>query len=329
MTAIEDAARYKRDLIARETEAVGRVIDAYQRSYKLIKADLDALLLKIGSMESPTRGQVERLKQFKELLDDIQEELTRFGGWYGLEIDSRTRAAIVAALADARGLTALSAGTDRILDNWRVLNPDVIEQLLGFLDPKGVLYKTIGEYPGVTAKAVADAILDGISRGWNPVKTASQVLTKLGMPLTSAIRTMRTVQLWAYRETSRASYIANSDVVGGWIWLAELDSETCASCIVQHGTFHDNTETLDDHWNGRCAMYPVTITNPNPDVEKGSDWFEKQGEKFQREVLGEKRYEAWKDGGIELDQLSVQHDEPTYGSMRFEASLKELGLAEE
>jgi hypothetical protein len=139
---------------------------------------------------------------------------------------------------------------------------------------------------------------------------------------------MRTVQLWGYREASRASYIANPEVVTGWIWYAALDTETCGACIAMHGTRHSADEVLDDHYNGRCSMIPITITNPNPDIESGLEWFGKLDEDKQREILGDSKYEAWKDGKFDLDQLTHQKDEPVYGTMRVERSLKSL-LGEE
>jgi hypothetical protein len=95
-----------------------------------------------------------------------------------------------------------------------------------------------------------------------------------------------------------------------------------------HGTRHSADEVLDDHYNGRCSMIPITITNPNPDIESGLEWFGKLDEDKQREILGDSKYEAWKDGKFDLDQLTHQKDEPVYGTMRVERSLKSL-LGEE
>jgi hypothetical protein len=145
----------------------------------------------------------------------------------------------------------------------------------------------------------------------------------LGQGLTTALRTARTAQIWSYREATRANYIANQDVVKGWIWFAALDSETCAACVAEHGTEHGLDEVLDDHYNGRCTMLPLTVTGVN-DIQGGADWLKAQDEETQRAILGKGKFEAWQDGRISLDQLATKHTDEVYGTMTAERSLKEL-----
>ena len=135
----------------------------------------------------------------------------------------------------------------------------------------------------------------------------------------------RTVQLYSYREATRANYIANSDVVEGWIWHADLSPTTCAECIAMHGTFHANDETLNDHHNGRCSMIPV-VKGFDRITEEGAGeaWFNAQPESVQRDMLGPGKYEAWKEGQFDFSQLVSTQNDPVYGEMRVEATLKEL-----
>lgn len=321
---IESTRRFKAGLAAQEAEALNRVIETYRTLYNRLQADIDALRLKLEALETPSVAQVRKLEQYTRLIRDIEDELARYTGWYQVELSSRARLAIAQAVRDAEELVRISAGTNAITARWRTLNPEVIEQLIGFLSPESELYNRLRSTAGYTAKQIADGILEGVARGYNPVKTANVILKGLGVPLTNAIRTMRTVQLWSYREANRASYLANPEVVTGWVWLAELDTETCGSCIAQHGTVHGMDETLDDHYNGRCTMYPLTITSPNVDIQTGEDWFKGLPEAQQEQILGADRYEAWKDGKFELSQLSHQVENDTYGTMRVEATLSEL-----
>jgi hypothetical protein len=61
-------------------------------------------------------------------------------------------------------------------------------------------------------------------------------------------------------------------------------------------------------------------------IEEGSgeEWFNAQSEATQRDMLGPGKYEAWKDGKFEFGDLSKTVDDPVYGPMRQEATLKEL-----
>jgi hypothetical protein len=111
------------------------------------------------------------------------------------------------------------------------------------------------------------------------------------------------------------SYIANGVVV-----------HNCMSCVAQHGTLYKVDERLKDHFNGRCVPVPLTILNPEPFIKEGAgqEWFEKQPESVQRQMMGEGRYQAWKDGKFKFGQLSAGREDPVYGIMQQERSLKDL-----
>jgi SPP1 gp7 family putative phage head morphogenesis protein len=167
-------------------------------------------------------------------------------------------------------------------------------------------------------------MLEGITLGYNPKKIARAFQESYGRGLTDALRMVRTAQLYSYREASRASYTANSDVVEGWIWSATLDGLTCMSCVAQHGTVHSMDERLNGHHNCRCAMVPKVILFPSAISEVGEGWFAKQPEAVQRKMMGPGKYEAWKAGKFDLSQLSIEREDKVYGAMRGEAALKDL-----
>lgn len=291
---------------------------AFDRSvYKALLGDIDALT---KLLEAEKRGvNVRNTTEFKRLMGDIEDRLNSWQNYM------RTSIPVVASASIQMGVDSAAALVDtyRLSSVFRKSNPAVIERLLKYLDENGPLFKRIESMAGYYVDVVREAILAGVGRGDNPRDIAALITRNLGMALTDSLRTTRTVQLWSYRDANRASYIENSDVVSGWIWYAELDSETCMSCVVQHGTVHGLDETLDDHYNGRCSMVPVVI-GQNPGIQTGQDWFGELTESEQRNLMGDGRYEAWKEDKFTLDALSRQHDDDVYGSMRTEASLKEL-----
>ena len=162
--------------------------------------------------------------------------------------------------------------------------------------------------------------------GLNPKAIAARITKKLGMGLTDSLRMMRTVQIYSYREANRASYIANDDVVQGWIWYADI-ARACPACIAQHGSFHKLDERLNDHHNGRCTMLPLTIGRKNT-VESGEDWFAKQDEITQQRILGKEKYQAWKGGAFSFGELATTHNDAVYGDMTTTAPLWQLLGAE-
>jgi hypothetical protein len=205
---------------------------------------------------------------------------------------------------------------------FKGLESGVVKQLLKFLDPESALYARLKLITDGTIDAVVRTIIDGVGSGFNPRKIASMIQDAFARGLTDALRNTRTVQIWSYRESARANYIA-SDIVKGWYWWAELDDKVCMSCVAQHGTLHPLDEKLDDHDNGRCAAIPY-IPNITDEPTTGEAWFTSLPDAQQKSMMGAGRYQAWKDGKFEFLQLSRQHEDERYGTMRYEASLKYL-----
>jgi SPP1 gp7 family putative phage head morphogenesis protein len=320
------AQKFAKALERKDMAAITRLVNAYQDMYADIVPRIELLLIKIEAAGGQiTKAQLLRLAQYKDLIDTIQRELDQFSTYLKVELRQIANASILNGSKDAQLLLEqILADAGVVNVRFNSVNPDVIRQLLGFLDPQGSLYKTLESYGEFTARNVAETIITSIAQGNNPKVLAKLIEEALGRSLTAAMRTARTVQLWAYREASRQNYIANKNVVKGWIWKASLDELTCEACIVLDGTMHELSEPLDGHYNCRCTPIPVTILNPNPDRRTGIDWFNSLPEARQRKILGPGKFDAWKAGKFELSQLAKQVENEDYGSMRVEAALKDL-----
>ena len=308
--------------------ALKRLIEVYGRSYKRLDALAQVLAERIGA-EAPTRAQVGRMMQWKSLQEQMIEELT------GIQAITRDmlqeQGALNVAMGErdaARMVGAALTGQPMILPGFNRLNQDAIIALLGFLSPEGELYKRVGELAGSTTDYVIEKLTEGVTLGYNPKKIARAFGDAYGRGLTDALRMVRTVQLYSYREASRASYTANSDVVKGWQWGATLDGLTCPACIALHGTVHEMAERLNGHHNCRCAMIPITILFPPAISETGEEWFGKQPEAKQRTLLGRDYYDAYKGGAYKFGELSAEHEDNVYGTMRVKAPLWKLLGAE-
>ena len=316
---------YRAALLRQDAQALNRLIDAYRRSYSRLSSSVDALLLQIGDTQ-PTMGQVVRMQRYKALMAQTAQELQ---GFSALTLNEMERAAELGIRLGSRHATELisfsAVGTPQIAGTFNVLPKETIEQLLGFLAPESPLYRRLQILAPQTASLVSDAITSGVAMGFNPRKTASIVQDAFGRGLTDALRFTRTVQLWSYREASRATYIVNSDVVEGWIWHASMDDRTCMSCVAQLGNVYPLSQALNDHHNGRCAPIPKVRGFDSPIAQgDGEEWFSEQPEAMQRKMMGDAKYEAWRDGKFEFSRLSTEHTDEVYGLMRTEASLKAL-----
>ena len=266
-TPTELARAFKAAVDRQDAIALGRLAKAYHQLYLRMGDKLDSLLLAISQLESPTKGQVFRLAQYKNLISALETELTKFGTFTELEIRSNSQAAIELAVKQTEAFLRAAGYT-----MTRSLPTDAIYNMLGFLQEGSPLWKRIGELAPYHTQRVADALLEGIAFGYNPAKTARMFESVMGGGLTDAMRMTRTTQLYASREASRAMYVANDDIISGWTWYSSLDADTCMACAIEHGTIHSNDESMDSHYNCRCTSLPVVI-GYNDQVQTGTDWF--------------------------------------------------------
>ena len=164
------------------------------------------------------------------------------------------------------------------------------------------------------------ALRVGVAGGQNPTEVAERMVNGVEGAFNGGIGRAtviaRTEILDAHREASFETHKENADILEGWTWHAELDSDrTCISCIAQHGTTHpvDEPGPLDHH-QGRCTALPKTLSwndlgfdidEPEDlDIQTGADWFNNLPEEKQRAILGPTRYEAWQDGRFPINQWS-------------------------
>ena len=150
-------------------------------------------------------------------------------------------------------------------------------------------------------RSVRSALRLGMAAGDNPRTVARAMIA-------------RTELLDGYRYAASEAHRANADVLAGWQWLTELSSRTCPACLDQNGSEHPlEEEGPIDHQCGRCSRVPIIrplkdlgIGGPEPRsvVPDSEAWFNSQPAEVQRQIMGPKRFEAWKDGRFPRDRWS-------------------------
>lgn len=319
MDLLQLARRQRSEIDAADEANLNRIADAYALMYDRLQGDIDALVLAIQQTDMPpTVAEIKRMPQYQRLIRNMTRELDKFSAYLETAIGTAALAAIGLGLAHSEALVNSVTG-----GGFTGLDTAAMRSLLEYLKQDGPLYRRLAELTGSTIDSVVSTILDGVGAGFNPRKIASQIQDAFGGGLTDALRNMRTVQLYAYRDSARANYMATDGIVTKWIWWAELDMDVCMSCAAQHGTLHDLTETLNDHYNGRCAALPYIEGFENPN-QNGQEWFDNLSEAEQKSLMGPSKWEAYKGGRFEFSQLSQEQDNEVYGKMRTEASLKSL-----
>src|SRR3990172_1519370 len=344
-TALEQAQKFRQQLASQEAQSAERMATVYARIYTGLLNESRSLAEQLAGMETLDRETVIKMARVQSLLKQVEAEVTRFGGTVQGEVTIVQSQAIQQGIDDALKLmqASLPPGLPPeivrgITGSFTRLHSDAIESAAGLMGADSPLRQQLEEKFGeYVAGQVESHFLDGIGQGMRADQITAllnrNLQNGLGSGLTSVLTTLRTAQIKSYQLANHATYLANSNIVQGWVWHASLDPRCCMSCVAQHGSVHELTETLDDHHNGRCAPIPQTISYQDlgldiPETiaptESGEDWFNRQPEAVQRDMMGPGMFEAFKAGKVGFGDFSRAYDDAVYGQLLREASLKDI-----
>lgn len=303
-------------------------------------ADLEAVTDLILSTPPEKRSPAWLYQQarYRELIASVDQEMAAYGGEAARQITDAQAWAQQQGRADAAAMGAQAAGLRA--GDFLATNLANASAVAGFMvdgTPLSDLFATYG--PAATREA-RQVLTNAVVLGWGADKTARAFRDRVtGMPARRAELIARTELHRVYRSTSRDVYQANQDVLTGWVWLAKLDTRTCATCIIMSGTMHSVGETLDGHPRCRCVMVPITgpwqaidprlgeLKNTTAQVPTGADWLKAQPPATQKAVLGATKYDLYRRGQIDLPDLVKRDSSPEWGTMRREATVAEARAA--
>lgn len=319
-----------------DREATGRLIESYRRVYDDIRAKVESLAgraLGEGPEAVLTATQLRNMDEYKDVMAAIQREMQRYGAVVDDVVGAAQEKAVNSGAAAARQMILElfpEAARGSIVGVLQRMPREAVIAMVGALREDSPLASiTLARWGDKAAKQIGEQLVKGLVTGIGSRKTAREILKALdpalGMPLSKALTIARTETNRAFRSATRETYRRNPHVVKGWIWYANIDGEPepCLACLAMHGTKHDMDETLDDHPNGRCTMLAITpsfeelgiegVDEPDRTVETGEEWFNRQPEERQREIMGEQRYELWKQGNLDFEDMATTRHSDEWG----------------
>lgn len=316
------AESFRAALLQKERAAAVRLVKAYGASWNRLSKELAALTKQIE--DARARGEfvnqswLFRQERYRKLIEQVTWEVAKFAEFTEGVITKEQRVAVKTALNDSQRLLLASAeATGGVSGAFNRLPVSAVENIVGFLGNGSPLNTLLREFAPAARQQVEQGLINAVAQGWNPRKTAKEIRGALGGNLNRALKIARTETIRAYREASHENYLANEDVLDGWVWLSARNRRTCPACFAMHGTFHPVTERMASHVNCRCAMVPWTkpidgVPDTRPKIEPGEDAFAKLPAADQREVLGN-AFDAYKAGKIKLTDLVGRKDSVEWG----------------
>jgi len=216
-----------------------------------------------------------------------------------------------------------TSGRRAVMAAWNTPSVDALLDLIGYTQ-SDAWQKRMARYGDGVPDLVSRQIQRMFLEGRGPREVAGIVRQSVeGMPAYYAKSATRTLMVTSYRDTATATRVANSDILEYQVRVAAIEQDrTCVACTRLHGTRMELGERVDDHHNGRCSSVCKVRGFPLPSIGSGTDYFERLPEDTQRKRMGAARYEAWQAGAITWDDMVRKYDDPVFGQMVGEASLK-------
>jgi len=334
--------QYRKQLLAREAQAVKTLEASYAHTLATIQPQLDKLYKEIADKQA--NGETVPLSYLYEQrrLQALKAFITKQINQYAmLGLTQTGQLQHVGAMLGQQSAQAMlqASKPPSIKYSFGVPSPEAITNMVGVTQSGSPLSDLFNGFGEEAANGASKALITGVSLGWNPRRIAPQIEQALGVSRNRALVISRTECLRAYRSMQFANYQANSDVLDGWVWVCALTKNSCAACVAMHGSQHPLSEELQDHPCGRCAAVPLTkswsdilgplgvntdsIPDTSINIPSGSDWFDNQDEDTQKAILGNK-YQAFKNGDFDLSDVIHVHNDPDWGKSISEKPLKAL-----
>lgn len=319
---VEVANRFRRMLLQEERAQARQLVNAYNEVWQETRQELRRLNEQIAAARAAgvevNEAWLMQQARFQTLEAQTVAQINRYAQMAEGEIVQMQQ---IAMDIGGRQLNAsLSALDIRVTLNR--LPAGQVEALIGTLADGSPLSSLLADLGPMAGERMQSALIRGVALGWNPRKMERVARETHGQVLSHMLRIARTEGIRPYRDYSLMSYNANSDVVGGWIWLSAANDRTCASCWAMHGMRHTLRERLDDHPSGRCTMIP-DVRGVEIEMPTGPALFQQMSQEQQRQVLGGAKFEAYQAGKIDLSDLVYRRRSRAWGTMRREASLEQ------
>ena len=335
---------YRQRLLAHERTAMASLDYAHKQTLALIEPQLNALFDKMTQAmqngEDISKSWLYEQNRLQAITDYISNNIDHYAAMSQMQVAQLQQSGV--QLGQQAAMALLDASKPPSVNfSFGVPSPDAIAGMVGATQAGSPLADLFAGFGQEAAQAAKNALISGVTLGYNPRQIAPMVQQALDVSRNRALVISRTEMLRSYKNANTETFRANSDVVDQWRWTAALSARTCAACLAMDGSLHDLSEDLESHPCCRCTAVPVTKswddilgaagidatgiedTNPASDMQTGEDWFNKQDASTQQSILGKSKYEAFADGKFTLQDVVGHSHDSVWGDSIYERSLKD------
>ena len=240
------------DPVSRQTPDVIRILYEFRRGIELregamlddmatrwlmienrLDADITALAYELQRLKDEgkiiTESVVLQSQRYKALREQMEREIAKYNREYAVGMIADQQAAYAKMGIDA-AQTAMRSAMGTIGYNFNLINLDAVASMIGFAGNGSPLYTLLQKDYGDAVHGLTNALINGIARGYGPVKTAREMANGFGMGLDRAILIARTETIRSYRTATTEQYRQSGAVTGfrRLVWKPTA----CMACFV-------------------------------------------------------------------------------------------------
>ena len=261
-SAIEQQlARHRRRIIEREEQAFRELLMAYEviesdlrREYRELQRRMIAAR---DAGEEISEAWLYRERRLAALIDQVKQQIERFGRTAAAITTREQRAAITLAAEQSREVLRILGGP---ADLGFTLPTRVVEDAVGMMGNGSPILEYYREQlaPKV-AEMIRIEVIKAAAAGTDFRTIANRLLTTGQITRTRALMVARTEVNRVRREATRQAYI-ESGVTLQWEWVASKSIRTCPACLWLDGQRFELKDPFPQHPN--CLISGTVVNSP-------------------------------------------------------------------
>lgn len=314
MSSIITASQNFRSEVLRGDKAMLRQLSsAYSLIERRLMQEFAALRRDIerAQREGKTvnRDWLRRSFRYQSLIRQTKAEIAGYSNGARLFIESRQRSAIDLGQFHAADLIQRGAEI-----TFARLPTEAINEMVGVLEDGSPLSKVLDRLGSESAQQMRETLISGLGSGQGVARLGRELRNAVDIPRWKALQIARTETMRAYRQSTLATYAANSDVLDGWVWTSTLSTRTCVACWSLHGTFFPlSKQFFPAHVSCRCTSIP-SVKGSDFNITSGAVKFAQLPVEQQQTILGPSRYEMYSNGTALEDFVILTRDKDWGGA---------------
>ncbi|MCD9186722.1 MAG: phage head morphogenesis protein [Pyrinomonadaceae bacterium] len=296
MTPQEFAKKQREMLIRTEKRSAFILLNEFEKMKKKIS---DFILLQLTG--PITLKKLSENDLLKKLLSEVESRIIEIKNPFVKTVQKAQTTVIKQSGASLREFLELKS---KIFER----DGEAIQKLLQRANGKNTLSVIFDRMKTPVRQLAKNELIEGFALGESAPQIAARLHKTADLGKARALTIARTETNEAYRAATRDFYREAN--IKEYIWMSALDPRTCLICWMLHGQKFKSSKMTFSHPNCRCVLIPKTKHTGN--IITGAERFAALEPGFQKQILGNKRFEIFK-AGNSLDEFVKSEKSPEFG----------------